>query len=75
METWGEEENDCATKQSSLLMRSSDYLSTSKLCNEINVTSTSTSEFDCSTYFWCFFLILFFSKQRNLQTLHLWFQC
>ena len=51
METWGEEENDCATKQSSLLMRSSDYLSTFKLCNEINVTSTSTSEFDCSTYF------------------------
>ena len=51
METWGEEENDCATKQSSLLMRSSDYLSTFKLCNEINVTSTSTSEFDCSIYF------------------------
>ena len=48
IETWGEEENDCATKQSSLLMRSSDHLSTFKLCNEINVTSTSTSEFDCS---------------------------
>ena len=47
----GEEENDYATKQSSLLMRSSDHLSTFKLCNEINVTSTSTSEFDCSTYF------------------------
>ena len=56
METWGEEENDCATKQSSLLMRSSDHLSTFKLCNEINVTSTSTSEFDCSTYFCCIIL-------------------
>ena len=53
METWGEEENDCATKQSSLLMRRSDHLSTFKLCNEINVTSTSTFEFDCSHYF-CF---------------------
>ena len=47
----GEEENDYATKQSSLLMRSSDHLSTFKLLNEINVTSTSTSEFECSSYF------------------------
>ena len=47
----GEEENDYATKQSSLLMRSSDHLSTLKLLNEINVTSTSTSEFECSHYF------------------------
>ena len=46
----GEEENDYATKQSSLLMRSSDHLSTFKLLNEINVTSTSTSEFECSSY-------------------------
>ena len=47
----GEEENDYATKQSSLLMRRSDHLSTFKLYNEINVTSTSTFEFDCSHYF------------------------
>ena len=40
-----------ATKQSSLLMRSSDHLSTLKLLKEINVTSTSTSEFECSHYF------------------------
>ena len=60
METWGEEENDCATKQSSLLMRRSDHLSTFKLCNEINVTSTSTFEFDCSHYF-CYFYANCFS--------------
>ena len=47
----GEKENDYATKQSPLLMRSSDHLSTFKLLNEINVTSTSTSEFECSSYF------------------------
>ena len=65
----GEEENDYATKQSSLLMRSSDHLSTFKLLNEINVTSTSTSEFECSSYF-CQFNIKFSFLTFNFQVVN-----
>ena len=66
----GEEENDYATKQSSLLMRRSDHLSSFKLCNEINVTSTSTFEFDCSHYFCSVDFKYHFEKENFCLTLY-----